>query len=240
MLAEEFQEAQHVVVLTGAGVSAESGIPTFRGSTDSYWSQFDPMMLASVEGFRENPKLVWEWYAMRREKVLAAQPNPAHFALARLEGLVPRFTLITQNVDDLHERAGSQNPLHLHGSILVTRCSAEGRALDGADLLDDTVPPRCRRCGAYARPGVVWFGEMLPRDVWDAAERAVASADMLLIVGTSAVVHPAASLAASLPKIAPLVVVNPEETEHSRAADYFIQAPAGAALPALVEAAFGK
>ncbi len=175
-------------------MSAESGIPTFRGN-GGLWRQFRAQDLATPEAFASDPKLVWEWYDWRRRLVAAAQPNAGHIALAQLEARCPDFTLITQNVDDLHERAGSRNILHVHGSIWLVRCESCGtEAMDMRSPLPD-LPPRCA-CGGLQRPGVVWFGENLPQDVWSQAEDATRRADFFLVVGTSGVVYPAAGLSA--------------------------------------------
>ncbi len=237
-LARALREARSVAVLTGAGISAESGVPTFRSRQTGLWARYDPMQFVSVEGFRRNPKLVWEWHQWLRELVAAAQPNPAHLALARLERLVPACTVITQNIDDLHERAGSQNVVRLHGDLFETRCSRERRVLREAELDTSTVPPRCP-CGAFARPGEVWFGEALPPEALNAAVLAMRACDFCLVVGTSAVVHPAAGLVNLVSDRATRVVVNLERTGHAVSADYLLQAAAGMALPALVNAAFG-
>jgi NAD-dependent deacetylase len=183
--------ASAVAVLTGAGISAESGIPTFRGAT-GLWKEFRPEDLATPQAFARNPELVWEWYDWRRQLIAAAAPNPGHIALAELERRLPRFTLITQNVDGLHQRAGSSNVLEVHGSIWnlrCTRCLREWR--DSSVPL--AMPPRCE-CGGLARPGVVWFGEHLPAGVWAAAEQATTTCEVFLVIGTSAVVYPAAGL----------------------------------------------
>lgn len=237
-LVEAVRTARRVAVYTGAGVSAESGIPTFRGALTGLWNDFDPQLLATADGFQREPRRVWEWYQWRRGLVAQAQPNAGHLALARLETRVPELTLITQNIDDLHERAGSRHVLHLHGKLFDNRCFAEGRLLADSELNHDSVPPRCR-CGSYVRPGVVWFEEVLPEGIFSAAEAALRRCDLCLVVGTSALVWPAAGLVHQVPPGATRVVVNLEETEHAEEADYVLLAPAGQALPALVAAAFG-
>lgn len=207
--------ARHVVVFTGAGVSAESGIPTFRDALSGLWARFDAMALATPEAFRADPSLVWGWYEWRRLKARAAQPNPAHRAIAALAGRLPRLTLVTQNVDDLHERAGSPAVLHLHGSLHAPRCSACARPFEPpADAAatasphpgepwravrlqgdgDRLAPPPCPACGAPVRPGVVWFGESLPAEALASAFEAAEHCDLLISVGTSGVVEPAASI----------------------------------------------
>lgn len=178
--------------MTGAGVSEESGIPTFRGP-GGLWRQYRPEQLATPEAFRNDPRLVWEWYDWRRAVVAKAQPNPAHRALAALEASCPSFTLITQNVDGLHRRAGSQRVLEVHGTLWRVRCTGCGAEAD--DLrVPLPIPPRCDACAGLLRPGVVWFGESLPPDVFDGAWQAAKDADLFLAIGTSAVVEPAASL----------------------------------------------
>src|SRR5262245_46121262 len=163
--------ARRVCVLTGAGISAESGIPTFRDALTGLWSKFRPEELATPEAFERNPKLVWEWYASRRDRVAQAVPNAGHRALVELEGRIAEFTLVTQNVDGLHARAGSRNLLELHGNIARTRCFGCDRMLDESTMRAGT-PPTCMHCGALARPDVVWFGEMLPEPALQAAFRA--------------------------------------------------------------------
>lgn len=186
-----FNSQASVVVLTGAGISAESGVPTFRGA-GGLWRQYRAEDLATPAAFRRDPRLVWEWYAWRREVVAACQPNAAHATLVQMEQSLSKFTLITQNVDGLHERAGSQRILRLHGNLWSARCVREGtrQPLDG-DL--SALPPRCA-CGALLRPDVVWFGETLDNSVVGAAGIAAQRADLLLVIGTSALVYPAASL----------------------------------------------
>src|ERR1700685_3480024 len=185
-------EAKSVTVLSGAGISAESGVPTFRGA-GGLWKQFRAEDLATPEAFRRDPQLCWEWYDWRRGLLAKVQPNAGHYALAELERRIPQFTLITQNVDGLHVEAGSAAVLEIHGSIWMLRCNACGR-----EWTDRSVPlallPRCAHCGGLARPGVVWFGENLNPKVWAAAEQAACNGDVFLVVGTSAVVYPAAGL----------------------------------------------
>jgi len=230
---EWLREARCVTALTGAGVSAESGVPTFRGP-NGLWKQFRAEDLATPEAFAQDPKLVWEWYDWRRGLIAQAQPNAGHRALANIEDRIPKFTLITQNVDDLHERAGSRNVLHVHGSIWTVRCAECG--LDQVDKRAPLpeVPPRCG-CGGLLRPGVVWFGESLPPDVWAAAESAARKADLFLVIGTSAVVHPAAGLARIAKNAGARVVeVNIAETPLSSIIDEFLQGASGEVLPRLI------
>jgi NAD-dependent deacetylase len=226
-------QARQVAVLTGAGVSAESGIPTFRG-LGGLWQGRDPMSLATPQAFEADPKLVWEFYNWRRDLVTRAEPNPAHTALAELARRVPRLTLITQNVDRLHQRAGSRDVLELHGNLFEVRCVECGRTSDRTGV---TLPPlpSCDDCGALVRPGVVWFGEALPPHVWTAAGAAVRSADLLLVVGTSAVVYPAAGLVATARRAGAAVIeVNLEPTPVSGSVDVGLYGKAGEVLPRLV------
>ena len=181
-----------VAVLTGAGISAESGVPTFRGA-DGLWKNFKPEELATVDAFERDPKLVWEWYNWRRELIAPARPNPAHNALVQLEIKTRNYTLITQNVDGLHDRAGSGRMLKLHGDIWRLRCTTCGANWPDRRVPLPKIPPHCQ-CGGLARPGVVWFGEPLPDGMMKEAEHAVAAAQVFLVVGTSANVYPAASL----------------------------------------------
>lgn len=224
-----------VVVLTGAGVSAESGVPTFRDAQTGLWARYDPRDLATPDAFDRDPQLVWRWYAWRRELVARAQPNPAHVALAALESEVRGFTLITQNVDGLHRRAGSRNLLELHGNIGRSKCSVEGVVVQGHD--EDVELPRCPVCGAFLRPDVVWFGEML--DAWTLAEaeRLARECDVLVSIGTSAEVYPAAALPQSAKQAGALVIeINPVETPVSAYADQVWREPAGAATGRLADA----
>jgi NAD-dependent deacetylase len=224
--------------LTGAGVSAESGVPTFRDAQTGLWAQFDPLKLATPDAFRRDPKLVWDWYAWRRRLVAKAQPNAAHRALVVLEDRVGDFVLITQNVDGLHRRAGSRNVVELHGNIGRVKCSREGTIVEHWTEASDAVP-RCAGCGALLRPDVVWFEEMLPADALQAAEDAARRCQILLVVGTSAEVYPAAALPDHAKSAGAAVVeINPHPTQLSDVADYVLRAPAGVALPALVAASW--
>jgi NAD-dependent deacetylase len=228
------RDARFVAALTGAGVSAESGLSTFRDAQTGLWARFDPRELATPSAFARNPKLVWDWYAWRRECVAAAQPNAGHFALAELERRAPDFLLITQNVDGLHQRAGSRKLVELHGSIARVKCSREGTLVERWAAPPDDVP-RCAHCGAPLRPDVVWFEEMLPERALAAAEDAARRCDVLLVVGTSAEVYPAASLPALAQRSGATVVeINPNATALSATADHVLRGAAGAVLPALV------
>lgn len=232
--------------LTGAGVSAESGIPTFRDALTGLWERFDAEDLATPDAFRRDKELVWGWYEWRRMQVLRARPNPAHIAIARLTQLVPRLAVVTQNVDDLHERAGSAEVLHLHGSLHAPRCFACGRTYilppgipqepEGGRRLS---PPFCQHCGGAIRPGVVWFGEALPEDALRSAFAAARACDLLLAIGTSGLVHPAARIP-WLPKqaCAKVVQVNPTVTALDEDCTWSLRGAAGAIMPKLLQAAF--
>jgi NAD-dependent deacetylase len=224
--------ANRVAVLTGAGVSAESGIPTFR-SNGGYWQTHRFEELATLEGFNRNPKMVWEWYEERRRGISAAEPNPGHFALAHLETQKPAFTLITQNVDNLHHRAGSRNVLRLHGDIFLIRCMNCGRERVETDPLGE-LPPKCQ-CGGIMRPGVVWFGEMLPHGAIERATAAVSQCNVLLVAGTSAQVYPAAGLIPlALENGATVIEVNPEDTGFSDDVTIVLRGTSADLLPQLL------
>jgi NAD-dependent protein deacetylase/lipoamidase len=230
--------SRSLAMLTGAGISAESGVPTFRDARTGLWARFDPLQLATPTAFATNPKLVWDWYAWRRELVARVRPNPAHDALADIERRVPDCLLITQNVDGLHRRAGSRNVVELHGNIGRVKCSREGTVVEHWDCVGDEVP-RCARCGALLRPDVVWFEEMLPRDALAAAEAMARRCDLMLVVGTSAEVYPAAALPSIAKASGALVIeINPNVTALSAAADYALRGPAGRVLPALAREAW--
>lgn len=236
--AQLMARAGQVVVLTGAGISRESGIPTFREAQQGLWAQYDPMEMATREGFLRNPKLVWEWYEYRFSIVKSARPNPGHIAIAELETLIPKVTVVTQNIDGLHAAAGSTTVFELHGSIRRYKCITDrhtGFSLD--DVGQREKPPRCPRCGDLLRPDVVWFGEYLPADVMRKATDASEHCAIMLVVGTSGVVQPAASLPYVAARTGALIIdVNPEHDEISDMADIFLQGAGGAVLPALVEA----
>jgi len=229
-------EARRVAVLTGAGASAESGVATFRDAQTGLWSRFDAQRLASQEGFIDDSGLVWGWYMHRLATVEVAQPNPGHHALAALAGEVDELTLITQNVDDLHERAGSQHVLHLHGHIGRFHCNECGTAyyLQPQDRIA-SLPPVCHLCNGYVRPSVVWFGEMLPERVLNAARRAAEQCDVFLVVGTSGIVYPAAQLpTVARNHDAEVVEVNTEPSMLSEVVDYVLLGPSGQILPAIL------
>lgn len=219
--------------MTGAGISAESGLPTFRGD-GGLWRNRNPMDLATPEAFARDPKLVWEWYRWRREKAIQARPNPGHLAIAALEKLFPGFMLITQNVDGLHRRAGSRRVVELHGSITRERCTRCGQVIPGKAAGGGELP-KCR-CGGLMRPDVVWFGEPLPAEELELAWRESARAEVFFAVGTSGLVQPAASLPLSAKRNgAFLVEVNPEPTPMSETADLVLRSGAGESMPAIAE-----
>ncbi len=228
------RDAEQIACLTGAGVAAESGVPTFRGA-GGLWEGRRPESLATPEAFAADPEEVWRFYLWRRRLLLACQPNPGHYALARLEQRKPGFTLITQNVDGLHVQAGSRRVLAIHGDIWIDRCTRCEREARGTDHDLQTIP-RCSFCGALARPGVVWFGESLPADLWMQAERAAMTCTLMLVIGTSSLVYPAASLA-SIARAAGATVVeiNPQATPLTSEADVAVPAPSGQALPAIMD-----
>ncbi|MCL7456074.1 Sir2 family NAD-dependent protein deacetylase [Micromonospora echinofusca] len=271
-------QARRVVVFTGAGISAESGVPTFRDALTGLWRSFDARRLATPDAFRDDPALVWGWYEWRRATAGRARPNAGHVAVAAIEARVPHAVVVTQNVDDLHERAGSVAPIHLHGSLSAPRCSAcarpaplpaepplpdatslsaEAPPLSGGATLraepplpsgtpDEhgdgrrVAPPRCAHCAGPVRPGVVWFGEALPSAALEAAVEAASACDLLLTVGTSGLVYPAAEIPRVAARFGALVVqVNPEETPLDAVADVNLRGPAAQVLPALVRAAWG-
>ncbi len=228
---QRLSEARSVCVLTGAGISAESGLPTFRGA-GGLWREHRVEQLASPQGFARDPQLVWTWYDERRAKHAEVEPNAGHRALAELEARIGDFTLVTQNVDSLHFRAGSRNVLELHGNLREARCNrcAARRPLEPGVRFAGIA----HACGGCFRPDIVWFGEALPEDVWKAAVAAAARADVLLVVGTSGQVQPAASLATLAPEGALVVEVNPETTPLSSYAQVTLRGSAADVLPRLV------
>ncbi|MDQ2694955.1 MAG: NAD-dependent deacylase [Pseudomonadota bacterium] len=226
--------ARRVAVLTGAGISAESGVPTFRDAQTGLWARYRPEDLATPEAFRRDPRLVWDWYAWRRSVIDGVEPNAGHRALAELERRVPGFTLITQNVDGLHRRAGSQRVLELHGNIFRTKCFAEDTAVDAWEDTGAT-PPRCPRCGGPLRPDVVWFGEGLPAAVLAAAEAAAADCQVFFSIGTSTQVYPAAGMPfIALDRGAAVIEINPQPTPLTPLAHASLRGAAGAVVPALL------
>ena len=252
--------AKRVVVFTGAGISAESGIPTFRDALTGLWARFDAQALATPEAFRADPALVWGWYEWRRRAVLRVRPNPGHAAVAAIEARVPGSVVVTQNVDDLHERAGSSAPIHLHGSLFAPRCSACGEPAatphdpgevppapphDPGDVPvgggeGPVAPPVCLVCSGFVRPGVVWFGEALPEAAFEASVDAAANCDLFLTVGTSGLVYPAAEIPQVAARFGATVIqVNPQPTPLDAVAHVNLHGPAAQILPGLVDAAWG-
>ncbi len=234
--------AQKLVVLTGAGVSKESGIPTFRDALEGLWAKFDPQELATPQAFRRNPKQVWEWYTYRRNLAAQAEPNPGHIALAQLEQYHPQLVVITQNIDDLHEQAGSHDVIHLHGKLMENRCFKECRGyptiITAEQIADDEhIPPHCPYCGEYVRPNVVWFGEMLPAAVLERAQDLAFHCDVMLVIGTSGLVTPAASLPLwAKQQGANIVEVNPDDSMITRYANIKLDGPSGEIIPKVLEA----
>lgn len=230
-VADSIKAAKKIVFVTGAGISQESGIPTFRGK-DGLWRKHDPMQLATIDAFFDNPKLVWEWYEERRKNILNAQPNLGHTAIAQLEKY-KEVVVLTQNIDGLHQRAGSTNVLELHGSIIRIKCTVCNFKDEITTSFED-LPPSCR-CGSMLRPDVVWFGESLPQDVWHRAIVHASSCDVMIIAGTSLVVSPANSLPVYAKQNNSLLIeVNPEETLMSSEMDLSIKATSAKALPNII------
>ena len=225
------KEAKKIVFVTGAGISQESGIPTFRGR-DGLWRKYDPMKLATIDAFYEDPKLVWEWYEKRRQNILAANPNPGHTAIAELEKY-KQVSVLTQNIDGLHQRAGSTQVYELHGSIITIKCTVcdfKDKITSGFSQL----PPLCR-CGNMLRPDVVWFGESLPQDVWKSAMEQASSCDVMVVVGTSLAVSPANLLPVYAKQNGAIMIeVNIEQTPMSSSMDISLRSSAASALPDLV------
>lgn len=226
--------APRIAVLTGAGMSAESGVPTFRDAQTGLWANFRPEELATEDAFRARPQFVWDWYALRREMIAKVQPNAGHAALAQFQRRHPgRLTLMTQNVDGLHQRAGSTDVLALHGNIFEDKWLAPPRACCDEEVPAAGRPPCCRSCGNLRRPAVVWFGEMLPADTLEMAGDAARDCDLMLVVGTSGVVYPAAGLARMAR--GHVVIVNPEPTELDDVAHAVLRGTAAQLLPELLE-----
>ena len=235
----KLKNARHLVVLTGAGISAESGIPTFRGQ-DGLWKNFKAEELATPQAFNHDPRLVWEWYNRRREIISRCAPNPGHLVLASWEDHFESFTLITQNVDGLHRKAGNRNICHLHGDIWLVRCTSCGKEHLDEEVPLKAIPPHCE-CGGLLRPGVVWFGESLPQEEVNRAIAALESADIALVIGTSGIVYPAAGMPSIAKQSGAWVVeINIERTPISNTMDQVILGPAGEVLPAIDKEVFGK
>jgi NAD-dependent deacetylase len=235
-LIDRLRAATRIVASTGAGISAESGISTFRDAQTGLWAKYKPEDLATPQAFLRNPRMVWEWYEWRRSVVATVEPNPGHLALARIEAAKPNFLLVTQNVDGLHAKAGSRNLVELHGNIRRTICFDRRHPAESWTATDDP-PPRCPECGALLRPDVVWFGETLPPATLRRAQQAASDCDLFLSIGTSTRVYPASEL----PFIAgsngaTIVEINPDPTPLSRQADFVLREKAGIALPAIAAA----
>lgn len=237
------RSAQQITVLTGAGVSKESGIPTFRDAMDGLWVKYDPTELATPQAFRDDPKLVWDFYEYRREMMRPAQPNAGHKALAALQKVFPTLRIITQNVDDLHERAGSTDVIRLHGSITHNKCSANCHGaptrIDVSRLAWDKTsgPPPCPYCGAPVRPDVVWFGEVLPREPMERALDLLERTDVMLVVGTSGMVSPSSEMPGIVRHNGGTVIeVNPDDSLISPISRVKLRGPSGVMLPQVVAA----
>lgn len=243
-LIQILRQAKNVSVLTGAGISAESGIPTFREAQTGLWEQYDPEELATPQAFSANPELVWRWYQWRQDIVSQADPNPGHFALAELESRLSKlealFTLITQNVDGLHHQAGNHNIIELHGNIHRSKCfDCNVIARDNQAITNEI--PRCANCGGMIRPDVVWFGESLSQEVIEAAWSASINCDVFFSIGTSALVQPAASLPiVALQNGATIIEINPNPTQISILVTFTLQGPSGDILPQLIEQVWPK
>lgn len=236
--AQILARSRRLVVFTGSGMSQESGISTFRESYGALWERYDPRELATLQGFMRDPQLVWEWYEHRFGLLQDVVPNPGHRAIADMEQLLPRLVVITQNIDNLHREAGSGDVIELHGNWRTYKCLAGHLGFTRADFEGQPdVPPRCPRCDALLRPDVVWFGEMLPAGALERAFEESRCCDAMLVVGTSGLVQPAASLPALARQAgSPIIEVNPNQSAITPLADVFLQAPAGEVLPDIVEA----
>ena len=235
--AKALARARRVVVFTGAGVSSESGIRTFREKDTGLWSQYDPMEMATLEGYLKDPPLVWSWYEHRFGTIRTAEPNPGHRAIAELEELLPEVIVVTQNIDGLHQRAGSSDVIELHGTMHRFSCLHRRHTGFTQDDIEkqDARPPRCPECGELLRPDVVWFGEALPHEAYERALHLSAACDAMLVVGTSAVVYPAAALPQqALYGSAIVIDVNPEPSALSRVATVYLRGKGGEILPQLV------
>ena len=230
-LINTLRQARYIAVLTGAGISAESGVPTFRDAQTGLWTKYHPEDLATPEAFRRDPKLVWDWYEWRRELVAKAEPNAGHIALATLARHVPKLTLITQNIDGLHQRAGSRDVIELHGNLFRNKRLRDSVIVEHHEDTGET-PPRCPQTGDLLRPDVVWFGEMLPLRALRDAQIAATNCDVFFSIGTSTLVQPAAELPfTALHNNAVVVEINPKTTPLSEHAHYSLHGAAGQILP---------
>jgi NAD-dependent deacetylase len=238
-IVEVLKAAKRPFVLTGAGISRESGIPTYRG-TEGLWRDHRPEELATPSAFRRDPKLVWEWYDWRRQFMSKCRPNPGHLALRDLETRFEEMVIVTQNVDGLHQQAGSRTVVELHGNIWRIRCTECPHSVESREAPLPELPPRCPECGALLRPGVVWFGEPLPAPAIERASELAGRADAILVVGTSANVHPAASLPyLTRANGGTVIEINPDPTPLSDVADHSLRGTAGEMLPELVRRVLG-
>jgi NAD-dependent deacetylase len=232
-LIEALRSSRHVCVLTGSGISAESGVPTFREAQTGLWEKYDPHELATPEAFLRDPELVWSWYRWRRNLVSRVDPNAGHLALVELAGHVENLSLVTQNVDGLHQRAGSENVIEFHGNIFENRCFVECCVI--RDVVSDDGVPTCPGCGGHLRPGVVWFGEAIPENALAGAMEAASGCDVFFSIGTSSLVWPAAGLVDTARAAGAVVVeINPNETPLSDSSDFCLGGNAGTVLPELV------
>ena len=235
-LLKQLTQRPPLAILSGAGLSAESGIPTFRQAQTGLWAQFSPQDLATPEAFFNNPKRVWDWYRWRRELVQQGQPNAGHLCISDLQAELDVCNIVTQNVDRLQQRAGARQVTELHGNIWRQRCSAECGFIESVDVPGDDDLPRCPVCEALLRPDVVWFGETLPAQAMYQATRATEAADVVFVIGTSNLVYPAASLPLEALRAGKtLVEINMQPTPLSASSDYFIQACASQVLPELTK-----
>jgi NAD-dependent deacetylase len=240
----QLHAAQQIVVFTGAGVSKESGVPTFRDAQTGLWANYNPEDLATREGFLRDPAMVWSWYDFRRNRVWTVEPNPGHLALVNLQSWVEAqpersWTLITQNIDNLHQRAGSTGVLELHGNIFRYKCLDRNHSVtlpEEQTSPQESLPPECSQCGSWVRPDVVWFGETLPENILNQSYAAAARADVMLIVGTSGVVYPAADIPQEARRNgACLIEINPEPSALTPMVDVFLEGPSGTILSELTE-----
>lgn len=242
--AKHIGQARNLVILTGAGVSKESGVPTFRDAMDGLWAKYNPEELATPTAFAKNPQLVWDWYTYRRALVSQAKPNAGHIALAQLEKIHPNVWLITQNVDDLHEQAGSTRVIRLHGNLAETICYNQCRGgrvpIPPSEFVwdeDRSTPPRCPNCNGYLRPNVVWFHEMLPAHALQQAQQACQHSDVMLVIGTSGLVSPASELPYLAKRNGAIIIeINPEQSMITHHADVVLKGASGVILPSLLEA----
>ena len=224
-------DASNIAVLSGAGISAESGIPTFRGE-DGLWKNFRPEDLATPDAFSKDPKLVWEWYEWRRKLIKDSKPNPGHYALADFEQQVSDYTLITQNIDGLHQLAGSRNIVEMHGNLWQIRCTSCGNIEQNFEVPFKELPPLCKNCNSLGRPNIVWFGEVIPMPIIDKSLMAIENCQVMLIIGTSGVVEPAASMGLIAKQTGKTVIeINLEPTPNSNFYDLSINGKSGEILP---------